>query len=86
MLELGGDQLLFVDARYNIPIARYQLPFIGPPVVILREALDGAGVGEFPAIHQASGVRLAAGFLYAEFMVDPARRQGHLSAGITMRR
>lgn len=86
MLELGGDQLLFVDARYNIPIDRFQLPFVGPPVLILREALGGAAVDAFPTIHQASGVRVAAGFLYAEFMVDPARRHGHVSAGITMRR
>jgi hypothetical protein len=80
MLELGGDQLAFFDARYNIPIERFQLPFIGPPTLTLREALGGAAIGGFPTILQASGVRLADCFLYAVFMVDPARGHGHMSA------
>ena len=60
LLELGGDQLVYIDGRYNIPLDRLQLPFVGPPIVTLRDALGGAAVGRFPTIHQAIGSSLAA--------------------------
>jgi hypothetical protein len=86
MLSLGGDELLYLDFRYNIPIERVEIPFVGPPVVTLREAVGGVDIGRFPTLHQAAGVRLSGGFLYVEYLVDPAARRGHAGFGISLRR
>jgi hypothetical protein len=86
LLERGGDQLVYIDARYNIPIDRLQLPLAGPPTVTLREVLAGADVGKFPAIAQSMGVRLAASVLYVEFMFDPDRRTSRFGVGLSFAR
>jgi hypothetical protein len=86
MLELGGNQLVFVDARYNVPIDRINLPVVGPPTLTLREALGGAAIDAWPTIRQAIGVRAALSLLYLEWMVDPAHHQGRFTAGISARR
>jgi len=86
MLSLGGDELLYLDFRYNIPIERVEIPFVGPPVLTLREAIGGVDVGRFPTLHQAAGVRLSGGFLYVEYVVDPTARRGHVGLGISLNR
>jgi hypothetical protein len=87
LLELGGDQLIFVDGRYNVPLNRLTLPFLGvAPTVMLHEALGGVAVGKVPAIHQAIGVRLGLSVVYAEFMVDPATRRHRIGFGISQPR
>jgi hypothetical protein len=86
MLSLGGDQLAYVDARYDIPIDRVRLPLGGSPVVTLREILGGAAIGRFPTLAQATGVRLSAKFLYVEWLIDPATRHQHYSYGVTVAR
>jgi hypothetical protein len=86
LLQEGGDQLAFVDFRYDVPIDRVQLPFVGAPIVTLREALGGAAVGRFPTIHQNLGVRVAGGPIYVEWMLDPVARKSHLGFGLSMAR
>ena len=86
MLSLGGDQLVYADFSYNIPIQRIELPMLGSPIVTLREALGGAAVQRFPAIHQATGVRVSISVLYAEFLVDPSTRNGHTGFGVSLSR
>jgi hypothetical protein len=85
LLELGGDQLVYIDGRYNIPIDRFRLPAVNaPPVITLRDAIGGADIGRAPALHQAVGVRLSLSAAYAEFMIDPATRKNHFGFGLSL--
>jgi hypothetical protein len=84
LLSQGGDHLFYVDAHYAIPIRRWSLPAVGPPLVELREALGGATFRGFPSLDQLSGVRIAASYVYAEWLVDPTRRRSIVSAGISL--
>jgi hypothetical protein len=86
MLSRGGDQLLYLDAYYEIPIDRVTLPLIGAPVVTLREILGGADVRRFPTLDQATGVRLSIGYVYVEALVDPVRHHGHALYGLAIAR
>jgi 3-deoxy-manno-octulosonate cytidylyltransferase (CMP-KDO synthetase) len=83
LLSLGGDQLFYIDSRYSIPVERVQLPFVGSPVVTLRDALGGAAIGHWPTIHQAIGVRLSLSLAYIEYMIDPVTRRDHLGFGFS---
>ncbi|MEP6494524.1 MAG: hypothetical protein ABJF01_17700 [bacterium] len=86
LLERGGDQVMFFDGRYAIPLAGILLPLGISPVVTLREVLAGAAVGSAPRLAQASGVRLTLGLGYFEFLVDPDRRRGVLGVGFSAAR
>ncbi len=86
LLERGGDELVFIDARYTIPIEQITIPLVGPPTVTLREVLAGADVGRFPTLSQGTGIRVAAGFVYVELLVDPVRRRGVGGFGISLAR
>jgi hypothetical protein len=86
MLALGGDQLAYLDGRYDIPIDLVRLPLAGSPVVTLREILGGAAVGRFPNLAQATGVRLSVSYVYVEWLIDPATRRQHYSYGVTVAR
>jgi hypothetical protein len=86
LLARGGDELIYVDGRYNIPIDRLQLPLIGAPVVSLRNVLAGADVGRWPSLAQATGVRLSASIAYAEWLIDPANRHGFFGVGLSFAR
>jgi hypothetical protein len=85
-LSLGGDELVYVDGEYDLPISRVSLPFVGSPVLTLRDAIGGAGVRALPALEQALGVRLSLSYLYLEALVDPAARHGTLGLGFTASR
>jgi hypothetical protein len=84
LLERGGDELIFLDGRYNVPIDRVQLPFIGPPVVSLRSILAGADVQRWPSLAQAVGIRLAVSSIYGEWLVDPANRHNFFRVGLSI--
>jgi hypothetical protein len=86
LLEEGGDRLVYVDARYDIPITRVTLPLVGSPIVTLREALGGAGISGFPTLAQATGLRLSASVVYAEVMVDPVSHAVFKGVGISLNR
>jgi hypothetical protein len=42
LLEQGGDRLVFVESRYQIPIAAFVLPKVGPPTLHLRHLMGAA--------------------------------------------
>ncbi len=86
LLQEGGDELLFFGGTYQIPINQIQLPFLGPPILGLREILGGASSGGFPAIHQAMGVRLTVRRIFAEFLYDPDLKRGHGGVGVSFGR
>jgi hypothetical protein len=85
LLVLGGDQLIYLDSRYNIPIDRFRLPVLNaPPLLTLRDAIGGAGVGRAPTLHQAIGLRVSVSAAYVEFMTDPATRKHHFGFGLAL--
>ena len=86
MLELGGDQLLYLDASYSIPVDRFKLPLAGPPTVVIRHAMGSAGVGRLPALEQATGLRLIVSILYGEFLLDPVSGHTHSTVGLSFAR
>src|SRR5262249_24833202 len=59
LLSLGGDQLVYIDAHYAIPIRGWTIRGFGAPLFELREALGGAAFQRFPRLEQVSGVRVA---------------------------
>ena len=56
LLELGGDQLLFLDSEYSIPINRLAIPMVGPPTLIISHYMGTAGVGSLPSLQQEIGI------------------------------
>jgi hypothetical protein len=86
LLEQGGDQLLFVDSRYEIPIDAFNLPFGGPPTVTLRWVVGGAGVESLPSLEQRIGVRLAVSLLRLQFIVDPFTSRSHFGVSLAVGR
>jgi len=86
LLERGGDELIYLDGRYSIPIDAVQIPFIGPPVITLRTVLAGADVQRWPALAQAVGARASLSVVFLEYLVDPANRHQFFGAGISLPR
>lgn len=86
LLTEGGDQLLYVQSAYSIPITAVNIPFAGQPMLQVRHLLGGAGVGHLPKFEQNVGVRLALSFVRLDAMVDPARGKVRVSAGLSMAR
>ena len=72
-LEQGGDQLLFIDSRYMIPLTRPRLPLVGAPVITLRHVIGSAGVGSLPDLEQNIALRISLAVLRFEVVLDPAR-------------
>jgi hypothetical protein len=75
LLSLGGDDLLYVDGEYSIPVNAIALPVVGSPTVSLREILAGANVGRFPQLEQNFGVGLAISMLRFDVLFDATHRR-----------
>jgi hypothetical protein len=86
LLAQGGDQLVYLDAGYAIPIEQVALPMVGSPVVTLREVLGGATVNRFPTLSQATGVRVSVSAVYAEFLIDPVHHHHYTGIGLALDR
>jgi len=72
LLSAGGDQLLFVESRYTIPIERLRLPLAGPPSLTLRHMIGAAGVERLPTFRQNIALRVTLSLLGVEYTVDPS--------------
>lgn len=86
LLEFGGDQLLYFDSRYNVPITRLQLPLAGPPVVSLRHMIGAAGLGTLPRFEQNVALRVAIKFARVEVVVNPSSGETKFVYGLSMMR
>ena len=84
ILSEGGDDLVFLDSRYVIPLHGVNLPLVGMPSVTLRHLLGGAAVSAFPDLHQAAGLRASVKVLYAEVLYDPDQRRGRGGVGVSL--
>ncbi len=80
LLALGGDNLLFLQGDYVIPIDRVVLPFLGSPFLALRYAAGNAGLGQIPPLIQNLGVGAGVGLFRVDYSIDPARNRSPLSS------
>lgn len=81
-LALGGDQLLFLEGAYLVPLPWPQLPFVGMPAVGPRYIAGAAGVGRLPAFVQNVGLRVAVQPLRLDLLVDPATGRTAIGFGV----
>jgi len=86
LLSIGGDQLLHVDMRYEVPLPRLAVPYLGGPILALRHRIGSAGIQTLPRLIQNVGVSAALSFARVEYMIDPATRKGHFSAAFSFTR
>jgi len=84
LLEMGGDELAYIESRYNIPIERVQIPFVGPPIFTLRHAMGSAGVDDLPAFVQNLGARLTIAVVRFDYTIDPKDRRSVFSVSFTV--
>jgi hypothetical protein len=85
LLEQGGDRLLFVDSRYQIPILAIVLPKVGSPTIFLRHLMGAAGVRSLPKLEQELGAGLGLSILRADYTVDAAgKRDAKFSFGFSL--
>ena len=85
-LSLGGDQLLYIDSRYEIPLSRPMLPFVGSPVLAIRHRTGAAGVQRLPRFTQNVGVMATLDPFRVEYSIDPASRKQHVSFALSFAR
>ncbi|HET6761901.1 MAG TPA: hypothetical protein VFH13_07350, partial [Gemmatimonadaceae bacterium] len=79
LLALGGDNLLYVQGDYVIPIERIVLPLVGSPFLAFRYAAGNAGLGEIPSLIQNLGVGVGVSFFRVDYTIDPAQNRSPLS-------
>jgi len=85
-LSFGGDQLLYVDSRYDVPLVRLKVPFAGFPTVALRYRAGAAGAQSLPRFTQNVGGLVTVGVLKAEYAIDPASRKHRLTVALSFAR
>ena len=86
LLGTGGDELLFLESRYEIPISMVRLPFAGSPTLTFRHILGAAGVQTLPDLTQIIGVRLSIPYVRVQWLMDTGTRKTKLSAGLSLSR
>lgn len=86
VLEFGGDQLLFTESRYSIPIEKIIIPLLGSPTFTIRHMLGAAGAGGLPRLEQNIGVRLSIFAIKVDYTVDPRTRDTDFSVGVAVGR
>jgi hypothetical protein len=86
LLSMGGDELLFLESRYTVPIERVSIPFLGSPSVSLRHMIGSAGVDRLPQFVNNVGVRVTWSLLKADFVIDPETKDTDFSIGLSFAR
>lgn len=82
-LSFGGDELFHLDSRYEIPLPRLAVPFLGAPTVGIRHRLGSAGVQKLPRFVQNVGPVLTWSFLKFEYAIDPATSDSNVGFGLS---
>jgi hypothetical protein len=87
LLDQGGTDLLWGEARYVVPLPRVRLPRGRVPNVTFRAMAGAAGVDRLPAFTPNLGLRLSAAGLRADYVFDPTGRTrgGQFSLGAGLR-
>lgn len=84
LLSMGGDQLLFIQGLYSVPLDRVRIKLLGSPIVAVRYAVGGAGVSRLPSLVQNVGVRVTVSLLRVQYMIDPATRDSRTSVALSL--
>lgn len=85
LLEQGGTALLFVENRYLIPIEAIQLPFIGSPVLTIRDAFGAAGIRSLPSLQHEIGAGIGLSALHFDVNTAVAgRKRTKVGVGISL--
>jgi hypothetical protein len=84
ILSRGGDQLVFLEGLYNFPIETVHVPYLGTPIITVREMLGGTGVGSLGRFDSNIGARLTIGFISGEVFVNPANGDNAFSFGLSL--
>jgi len=82
-LTLGGDQLLHLDSRYEIPLLQIRFPFVGSPTLGLRHRIGSAGVQRLPSLIQNVGPFVTLSFARLEYTIDPATRESRFTLALS---
>lgn len=83
-LGQGGDQLLFMEGVYAVPLRWPALPLLGTPTVGARYAVGAAGIGSLPSLTQNVGLRVQLDLLHLDVMVDPATGDRAIAVGTSV--
>ena len=86
ILSRGGDQMVFLEGLYNFPIETFHVPYLGTPIVTVREMLGSTGVGSLGRFDSNIGVRLTLGLFSGEIFVNPANGDHSFSLGLSLLR
>ena len=86
LLSMGGDQLLFFESMYTVPVERISVKFLGSPSVSVRHMIGSAGVDHLPGFVNNVGLRLAWSLFKADFVLDPETRDTDFSVGLSFAR
>lgn len=86
ILSRGGDQLVFLEGLYNFPIQTIHVPFLGTPIITVREMLGSTGIGSLGRFDSNIGARLTLGFFSGEVFVNPVNGDHVFSLGLSLLR
>jgi hypothetical protein len=75
LLEQGGDQLVFVESRYRIGVAKVVVPKLGSPTLHVRHLMGAAGVGSLPKLEQEIGFGVGISVVGFEATFDAAGKR-----------
>ncbi len=85
-LSRGGDQLVFIESNYTIPVARWEIPLLGSPTFVLRHLIGAADVRRLRAFDQNVGLRAQLSFIRAEIFFDPSTHKSTGGVGLSLLR
>ena len=83
LLSMAGDELLFAESMYTIPVEQVSVRFLGSPSVSVRHMIGSAGVDHLPGFVNNLGLRLAWSLLKADFTIDPETSDTDFSIGFS---
>lgn len=87
LLEQGGDQLVFLESRYRIPIPGIQLPYAGAPTLWLRDIIGAAGVKSIPRLEHEVGIGVGLSILRLDVTTDASGDRGtKVGVGVSLSR
>ena len=81
MLAQGGDEMVYVESLYEVPLRFIQIPLVGPPSVGALYLLGGGGVHGLPRLTQNVGIRVQALAIRIDLVIDPVNGHADVSWG-----